>query len=115
MKKLFIPFTVLIIFVIYSCHKAKYHPIACFEVENSTMILGDTIKIKTCTSGRSKLNLWTMGDGATYELSGVPKHVYQAKGTYTIKLTVTEHIDGGQITHWQKQATSEAEQTVSVQ
>jgi hypothetical protein len=115
MKKLFILFTVLIFFVLYGCHKAEYHPVACFKVENSTMILGDTIKIKVCTSGRSKLNLWMMGDGVTYELSGIPKHVYQAKGTYVIKLRVTEHVDGGQVFHWQKPTTSEAEQTVTVQ
>ena len=57
-----------------------------------------------------------MGD-TTYRGGEVPlKHVYKAKGTYTIRLKSYEHMGGEKMfTHWQKQVISEAQQTVTVQ
>ena len=102
------------LFLLYACHKKKNHPIACFEVENPVMSLGETLKLKICAITKTSYE-WNMGDGTNYNTdpTSPPKHVYQAKGTYTIKLTVGEHISP--LTHWAKPVTDETQQTVTVQ
>lgn len=111
MKKTIVPF---ILVALFACHKEKNHPYACFTVDNPTMALGDTVIIKLC-GAITRESEWDMGD-TTYKGGAIPKHSYRAKGTYTIKLKSSEHIGGGGIfTHWQKQAVSEAQQTVTVQ
>lgn len=101
------------ILFLYACHKEKNHPKACFTVDNPTMLLGDTVRIKFCPDAKiSRDSEWEMGDGTTSKES-IPKHVYQTQGTYTIKLISNEHINP--VTHFQKRAVSEAQQTVTVQ
>ena len=101
-------------FSVCACHKKNEHPNACFTVDNPTMSLGDTIIIKLC-GNITRDSEWDMGD-TIYKKSDIPKHVYKTKGTYIIKLKSYEHIDGGKMfTHWQKQAVSEAQQTVLIQ
>ncbi len=112
MKNIFI--ITICSFLFYACHKEKNHPNACFTVMNPVMSLGDTVRIELCGS-ITRESEWDMGD-TTYKHAEIPKHIYKEKGTYTIKLNSSEHIDGfGIFTHWQKRATSEAQQTVTVQ
>jgi hypothetical protein len=102
------------ILFLYACHKEKNHPVACFTVDNPSMSLGDTVRIKLCSDAKiSRDTKWDMGDG-TPDGGEIPKHVYQSPGTYTIKLISTEHVEGVSL-HFQKRFVSEAQQTVTVQ
>ena len=109
MKKLFICFSTLLVFVFSSCCK-KNDFRACFTVDNSVMLLGDTVKINVCINNKGGNN-WDMGDGTTYTISH-PKHVYKARGTFIIKLKQTAHHEGIYIC---KPAEAETQQTVTVQ
>ncbi len=116
MKQLSVSLAILALFVFCACHKEKNHPSACFTVDNPIMSLGDTVRIKYCSDAKiSRDTKWDMGDGTTNNFnSAIPKYVYQAIGTYTIKLTSYEHTTGVSL-HFQKKVVSEAQQTVTVQ
>lgn len=99
----------------FACHYKGGHPIACFTVTNPVMALGDTVRIELCYAKNSRDGEWNMGD-TTYRGGSPPRHVYKAKGTYTIKLKSYEHMGGGKMfSHWQKQVISEAQQIVTIQ
>lgn len=92
MKTLFIT---LILFTLSIFYGRKKHPEfkVCFNIENPTMTLGDAVRIRmSATPGKSSCN-WNMGDITTYNTnySNLLKHIYQAMGTYTIKLSQKEH------------------------
>jgi chitodextrinase len=112
MKKLLI--IISINSLLAACHDKDGHPNACFTVSNPVMTLGDTVNISLC-GPITRESEWDMGD-TIYKSAAIPKHVYKAKGTYTITLLSYEHMGGGKMfTHWQKQAVSEAQQTITVQ
>jgi hypothetical protein len=116
MKKISTIFLALTLLMFYACHKEENHPYACFAVDNPIMSLGDTVRIKYCSNAKiSRDTKWDMGDGTTNGFSSaIPKYVYKAKGTYTIKLTSYEHLEGMTL-HFQKKAVSETQQIVTVQ
>lgn len=113
MRKIIISITFILF--LYACNKEKNHPFACFTVDNPSMLLGDTVRIKLCTDAElSRDSFWDMGDGTKYSGAAPPLHVYQSAGTFSIKLTSYEHLTGFSI-HFHKRAVSVAEQTVTVQ
>lgn len=100
------------VFMFCACHDSG--PNTCFTVQNPTMALGDTVKLKICGSITTE-STWDMGD-TIYPTGKTPKHVYKARGTYIIKLTSTELMGAGKkIFHWKKPAVSETQKTVTVQ
>lgn len=113
MKTLFITLILLTLSIFYGCKKHPEFKV-CFTVENPTMTLGDTVRIRMCaTPGQSSCN-WDMGDGTTYNTnySNLPKHIYQANGTYTIKLSQNEHHEA---IVFHKRKTEETQQMVTIQ
>lgn len=102
-------------FLFVACHKEKNHPVACFKIDNPLMSLGDTVRIKYCTDAKiSRDTKWDMGDGTIFGGGAIPIHVYKALGTYVIKLSSSEHIEGVS-THLQSRYISTTQQAVTVQ
>lgn len=98
----------------FACQNKKDHPISCFTVTNPVMDLGDTVIIELCSAKKSsKESEWDMGN-TLYRRGAIPKHIYKAKGTYTIKLKSYEHLSGKQLSHWQKGVTSAANNNRSI-
>lgn len=61
-------------------------PIACFDITESTIKVGDTLQISNC-SEKADSYVWGFGDGAT-STAEAPQHTYEKPGTYAVSLTV---------------------------
>ncbi len=112
MKKIITTFLFLVLLFSACCKKDEI--IACFTVTNPIISLGDTLKLNICNNYSATQYSWDMGDGTTYKIgnSTPPKHIYTAKGTYTIKATYYEHHDTPTLC---KQRTATQEQSITVQ
>lgn len=61
-------------------------PVACFEISQSTIKVGDTLEITNC-SEKAETYEWDFGDGTT-STEETPEHAYESPGNYTISLSV---------------------------
>jgi PKD repeat protein len=85
MKKSLLPFTIMaVILMISAC---KNPPEASFTHNSDSYEEGDTVNFIS-TSTDAKDHEWDFGDGSTSNIEN-PFHIFNATGTYTVKLTVS--------------------------
>ncbi len=64
-------------------------PIANFNIMNSSICFGDSLRLTNRSSGIGISYLWDFGNGDT-SVDMNPSHLYTTSGNYTITLTVTD-------------------------
>lgn len=71
-------------------------PVACFEISQSTVKVGDTLDIINCSEKADNYE-WDFGDGTTSS-EEVPEHAYEDPGSYTVSLRVDNEHGNDEIT-----------------
>jgi gliding motility-associated-like protein len=68
------------------------HPLtALFEPDDDSLCLGQTVTFNSNSIGTITQYEWDLGDG-TYGTGQIVQHLYQATGTYTVKLKITSNL-----------------------